>query len=181
MIALPVPYSWLVREPGPKMLLEALKTYGTVEVPGAGSNPTILGWAKEVGLERSYTADSIPWCGLWMALIARRAGKWTSASSAPRRPLWALSWATWGDDGGQPELGDVLVFQRPGGGHVGLYVGEDTRCYHVLGGNQRDAVSIARVDKARLRACRAYFPVSRPPNIRPIVLDDDGAISENEA
>ena len=33
-------------------------------------------------------------------------------------------------------LGDILTFKRNGGGHVGLYVGEDKDCYHVLGGNQ---------------------------------------------
>jgi uncharacterized protein (TIGR02594 family) len=139
-MTIPPAYAWLAREPGPRLLIEGLRTYGTLEVPGRGSNPTILSWAEEVGLERVYTADHIPWCGLWMATVALRAGKWI-----PRQPLWALSWATWGDDGGQPELGDVLVFVRPGGGHVGLYVGEDHAAYHVLGGNQSDSVSIARV------------------------------------
>lgn len=176
MTPLPAAYAWLAKEPGPKMLLEGLKTFGTVEVPGKGSNPTILAWAKEAGLEHTYTADSVPWCGLWMAVVAQRAGKWT-----PRRPLWALSWAVWGDDGGQPELGDVLVFVRPGGGHVGLYVGEDPAAYHVLGGNQSDAVSIARVAKPRLRACRAWFRHKAPANVRPIILASNGSLSEDEA
>lgn len=174
--ALPAPYAWLAKEAGPRMLSEGLATYGTVEVPGRGSNPTILAWAQEVGLERVYTADSIPWCGLWMTVVAFRAGKWI-----PRRPLWALSWASWGDDGGQPELGDVLVFVRPSGGHVGLYVGEDASAYHVLGGNQGDAVTISRVAKARLRACRAWFRRNAPANVRPIILASDGSLSENEA
>jgi hypothetical protein len=39
----------------------------------------------------------------------------------------------------------VLVFERPGGGHVGYYFGEDATAYHVLGGNQGDAVTIARI------------------------------------
>lgn len=174
--ALPSAYSWLTREPGPKMLLEGLKLYGTLEAPGVANNPTILAWAKEVGLAASYTADSIPWCGLFMALLAKRAGK-----PLPRKPLWALDWATWGQDAGQPEIGDVLVFVRDGGGHVALYVGEDAGAYHVLGGNQGDAVTITRIAKARLRAARHLYEIGEPANARPIILAATGAISENEA
>ena len=176
MTTLPSAYARLASEPGPRMLTEALRLYGTVETPGAADNPIILAWAREVGLERVYTADATPWCGLFLAVIAARAGK-----RLPAKPLWALSWARWGEDGGQPELGDVLVFIRPGGGHVGLYVGEDERAYHVLGGNQRDAVTIARIDKERLYACRAYYAVGRPANVRPIVLQASGEMSANEA
>lgn len=184
-VKLPAAYAWLEREPGPKMLREALKLYGTVELAGAADSPTIMGWARETGV-RGYTADSVPWCGLFMAVVAKRAGK-----PVPKRPLWALNWGTWGEDGGQPELGDVLTFIRhimvgkgPGwrvGGHVGFYVGEDDACYHVLGGNQRDAVSITRIDKDRLRACRQPVYKRKPPNVRPIILRPDGAVSTNEA
>jgi uncharacterized protein (TIGR02594 family) len=109
-------------------------------------------------------------------VVAHRAGK-----DVPSKPLWALNWAKWGQDGGQPELGDVLVFVRPGGGHVGLYVGEDGIAYHVLGGNQSDAVSIARINKDRLYACRAYFAVGKPANVRPVLLGANGSVSANEA
>jgi len=176
MTALPAAYAWLAKEPAPRMLLEALKLYGTAEIAGAKDNPTILGWANEVGLARVYNADSVPWCGLFMAAVARRAGK-----PIPPRPLWALSWATWGQEGGQPELGDVLVFVRTGGGHVALYVGEDESCYHVLGGNQRDAVSITRIVKSRLHACRQLYTVGKPPNVRPILLEASGEVSSDEA
>lgn len=174
-MTLPTAYAWLLSEPGPKMLVEALKLHGTLETPGARDNPTILGWAREVGLG-TYSHDAIPWCGLFLAVVASRAGK-----RLPHGPLWALNWARWGEDGGQPELGDVLVFTRPGGGHVGIYVGEDADAYHVLGGNQRDAVSITRVGKDRLYTCRAYYAVGRPANVRPIVLSPTGALSTDEA
>ena len=68
---LPPQYAWLARETGPRMLLEGLKTYGTREVPGPANNPVIMGWAREVGIERDYHADSVPWCGLWMAVVAK--------------------------------------------------------------------------------------------------------------
>lgn len=39
---LPSTYAWLGGEPGPRMLLEALKLFGTLEAPGNADNPTIL-------------------------------------------------------------------------------------------------------------------------------------------
>lgn len=138
---LPKQYAFLVKEPAPRMLIEALKWYGTKEVEGNMDNPVILAWAAELGV-RQYTKDSIAWCGLLIALIAKRANK-----LLPNAPLWARDWLNWGNPVYTPKLGDVLIFSRKNGGHVGLYVGEDVTHYHVLGGNQGDAVSIVRIDK----------------------------------
>jgi uncharacterized protein (TIGR02594 family) len=183
---LPSRYGWLARESGPKMLVEALKLFGTMEAPGSANNPTIIAWAKEVGGEVAdvYKADSIPWCGLFMAVVATRAGK-----EIPKHPLWALSWSAFGakpapdPDQGSPAaaLGDVLVFVRNGGGHVGLYVGEDASAFHVLGGNQSDRACITRVAKARLYAARRPLYRVQPANVRPIHLESTGALSLNEA
>lgn len=157
------------------MLHEGLLLYGTVEAPGVGNNPVILAWAKELGLTQSYSADETPWCGLWIGVCALRAGK-----PLVQGPLWALNWGKWGNDAGQPELGDVLVFIRNGGGHVGLYVGEDAHAYHVLGGNQSDAVTITRIDKTRLKAARNLYRTSAPASAKPYILEATGAISVNE-
>lgn len=173
---LPPNYAWLAKEPGPKMLTEALALFGTTEVVGERDSPIIMGWAKECGLAASYSADSVPWCGLFMAVCARRAG-W----EAPAKPLWALNWSKFGADAGQPELGDVLTFTRPGGGHVALYVGEDANHYHVLGGNQSDRVSIMRIEKLRLYAARRpEWKIAEPPNRRVVILKPVGAISHDE-
>jgi uncharacterized protein (TIGR02594 family) len=173
---LPSHYAWLKDEPGPLMLLEALKLYGTVETPGAGNNPTIMAWAAETGVS-GYTADSVPWCGLAMAVICKRAGK-----KLPAGPLWALNWSKFGVEAGQPMLGDVLTFTRDGGGHVALYVAEDQAAYHVIGGNQSDAVSITRIDKKRLYRARRPTYTNRPKNVRPIIVSAKGApLSTNEA
>ena len=48
---LPKPFAWLAAEPGPRILLEALKIFGTAEVPGPGNNPSLLAWAKATGQE----------------------------------------------------------------------------------------------------------------------------------
>lgn len=174
---LPPEYTWLSREPAPRILLEALKLYGTTETPGRANTADILGWAKELGISRVYTADEIPWCGLFMGVCALRAN-----IDVPNNELWALSWSAYGTPVKDPALGDVLVFTRKGGGHVGLYVGEDAQAYHVLGGNQHDKVSITRIAKARLYAARrTKWKVSQPPNVRRVWLTPNGTLSDNEA
>lgn len=163
----PKGYEWIDRVGVlPLTISTGLKLVGTIETPGAGNNPTIMAWAKETGLARVYTADSVPWCGLFAAVVCMRAGK-----PVPEGPLWALNWAKVGEKAGQPVFGDVLVFVRPGGGHVGFYVGEDSTHYHVLGGNQSDKVSIARVAKSQLRSARRLpFKSNLPASAKPYVL-----------
>ena len=174
MILLPIKYAWLAGEHGPRMLTEALKLYGVKETVGTGNNPEIMSWADECGIK--YDADVVPWCGLFAAVVAHRAKK-----PIPGSPLWARSWALWGSPAPVPSLADVLVFLRGNGGHVGLYVGEDIDCFHVLGGNQGDTVSIARINRSRLIAARRHYPIGTPPNVRPIKLDIGGEVSVNEA
>ena len=174
---LPTQYQWL-ENIGllPRMIQEALKLLGTIETVGAANNPTILGWARETGLRATYTADSIPWCGLFMAVVAKRAGK-----AFPSTPLWALSWAKFGVEAGQPRLGDVLTFTRNGGGHVALYVGEDQAAYHVLGGNQSDKVCFTRIEKRRLYRARRPVMTTPPASMKPYILANNGILSRNEA
>lgn len=176
MASLPKQYAWLAREPGPQMILEALRTLGTVEGAGTADNPVILGWAREVGLHNTYSHDAVPWCGLWMAMIAKRSGKPVVAA-----PLWALSWSDWGNPIKAPELGDILTFRRNGGGHVGLYVGEDAGAYHVIGGNQSDKVCITRIVKSRLYRARRFYRIGPPANVRRVWLAASGALSTNES
>lgn len=175
-MALPAQYAWLSAETGPKMLVEALKLYGTLEAPGSKDNPVILGWASEIGQGKTYSHDSIPWCGLFIGVVARRAGKDVVSS-----PLWALSWADFGKPAGQPMLGDVLTFKRNGGGHVALYVGEDSSAYHCLGGNQSDKVCITRIAKSRLYKARRPIYNEQPKNVRKVILAATGKLSTNEA
>lgn len=180
MAVLPSKYQWLYKEGGPKMIVEALKEFGTLETPGSGSNPKILSWAKEVGLNKIYTADSIPWCGLFMAVIAKRAEK-----PIVRDPLWALNWGTFGEHVIKPGLGDILVFTRKtanGGtaGHVGLYIAESDTTYHVLGGNTSDKVTIAEISKSRLYQARRPNYINKPVQVRSIHMNASGQISSNE-
>lgn len=170
-------YDFLKDEKSPRILVEAVKHIGVKEIVGSKHNQVILDWAKELGLERTYTNDEIPWCGLFIAYCAKSAGV-----EVVKKPLWALSWSNYGTKVEEPMLGDILTFKRDGGGHVGIYVGEDKDCYHVLGGNQGNAVSVTRIVKSRLyQARRTAWKVAQPSNVRKIQLSSKGVISKNEA
>jgi uncharacterized protein (TIGR02594 family) len=191
MTNLPARYSWLAAEPGPRMILEALKLYGTLEGPGDANNAKILAWADEVGqsfdsnyarwVADFYNKDSIPWCGLFMAVVAMRGNPDKRPErNPPANFLAALSWAAFGVPTPTPGLGDVLVFVRQGGGHVALYVGEDDTAYHVIGGNQSDQVNVTRIAKSRRYAIRRPAYNVQPANVRPIRLAAQGGLSTNE-
>lgn len=177
-MTLPDQYKWLLNEPGPKMLLTALKYYGLKEGLGSSDNPTIMQWAHDFGITW-YEHDSIAWCSLFMGQVAKESGY---APPNKNVLLAAVSWAKWGVRQSVAMLGDILVFNRPGGHHVGLYVGEDDTAYHVLGGNTSDAVGIARLAKDRLIGIRWPEGVDLSTNIRTIILSSSGTpLSQNEA
>lgn len=170
MVELSDRFAFLAKEPGPRMLREALALYGTTEKPGDGNNPAIMAWAKEVGLSTDqYPNDATAWCGLFMAVVAKRADK-----VVPEGPLWALNWRNFGTPVTQPMLGDVIVVRRPGGGHVTLYVAEDDKYYYGLGGNQSDKVNISPIAKSRNPSFRRPKYVNQPANVRPIILTSAG-------
>jgi uncharacterized protein (TIGR02594 family) len=182
MANLPLQYRWLLNENGPRMINEALNLYDTSEDLSIRNNATIMSWAHEIGgrVEQIYLADSIAWCGLFMAIIAKRAAK-----TIVTDPLWALNWGTFGNHIADPMLGDVLVFTRKTAsgtkaGHVTLYIGEDATCYHCLGGNQKDKVCIIRIQKTRLYTSRRPIYNVQPANVRKVFLFNTGEVSSDE-
>ncbi len=177
---LPAAYAWLDTTPGlSRLLVEARALFGVTETPGAASTAQIMAWAKEVGLDKTYPDDGTAWCGLFAAVVAKRAG-WDVVGG----PLWARNWATFGRkvEVADAALGDVLVFSRQTGGHVGFYVGEDAGYFHVLGGNQSDAVTITRVARSRCIAVRRpKWKTAQPAGVVKKHLQANGAVSTNEA
>ncbi len=153
---------------------------GTEEKPGTGSNEAILGWADN--LEMSYfDDDDIPWCGLFTAhCIASQMPE----ESLPNNPLGARRWVNFGIPC-EPRLGAVMVFWRgsPDGwkGHVGLYWAEDSEAYHILGGNQSNAVTITRISKQRLLAARWPETGLATDNLVRVAAVNGRLLSENEA
>lgn len=174
MTLLPAKYAYVGAADAPETIKQALRLYGTAEVPGNGNNQIILDWAGEVekatGLAHlGYTNDAIPWCGLFAALVCVRAGY---AKQVIKTPLWAPSWVNFGSPAPVPSFGDVMVFSRNGGGHVSFYVGEDDDCYHILGGNQSDMVDIMREPKIKFTGARRpqWGADGQPASVRKIIV-----------
>jgi uncharacterized protein (TIGR02594 family) len=175
-------YNWLSQMQGlPKMVAEAVKLgkLDTTEIPGAKSNPEIMALAKEAGVEKIYTADELAWCAVAHTALALRAGKAIPFTGYDR--LRAASFTKFGKQVTTPVLGDTLVFQRTGGYHVGLYIGEDDTCYHVAGGNQSNQYSITRIEKKRLLQARRPDYSVMPYTAKRIFLSATGTVSKNEA
>lgn len=180
----PQKYAWLKNvKPLPRTIAEALRLYGVTEIQGSKNNATIMSWSRELtdaGCDLGdYSSDAIPWCGLFCAYVTfRRRG---NIGEVVKSPLWARSWANYGKPVGVAGLGDILVFSRNGGGHVGFYVAEDSDCYHVLGGNQSDSVTITRIAKSRCIARRRPIYINTPETVKPYLVVASGAISTNES
>lgn len=132
----------------------ALRLVGTREVPGAVDHPMIQ-WAHSLaglGLEQP---DETAWCSSFMNLVAFLTGYERTRKASAR---------SWLDIGTPVELEDaipgrdVVVFWRgdPQGwqGHVALYLARVGDSVHVVGGNQRDAVSVAPYPLERLLGVR---------------------------
>lgn len=175
---LPNQYAWLEQELKNPVLAQMRLLHGTLETPGSNDNPEILAWAKELGpkVGIDYKHDAEPWCGITAGIVAKRAG-----FEPPRICVRASSWDAYGRPvSGPAMLGDFLRFQRPGGGHIGVYVGEDAQCFHVWGGNQSDQVNITRIEKSRLVAARRSPYITVPIGVRQVHLQPNGKISGNE-
>lgn len=140
----------------PVWLRDARRYIGVTEIPGPKSNPVIMGWAKKLGgwIASWYQNDDTPWCGLFVGNVIATT---LPQEPMPANPLGALNWKKFGKEG-RVAVGAILVFKRTGGGHVGFYVGEDRTHYHVLGGNQDNAVNIKRIEKKRLVAGGIRWP-----------------------
>lgn len=122
----------------------------------------------------------IPWCGAFVQSCILKA---IPDAETPANPLGARQWLTFGKST-HPTFGAILVFWRGSRhgiyGHVGFYHAEDSSHFHVLGGNQADAVTITRVSKDRLLGSR--WPSGWAVKSNPIHVSPNGVpITTNEA
>lgn len=160
---------------GPIWLMIARQDLGLREIAGAPTAPKIAAWLADLGAW--WRDDETPWCGTACAAWFKAVG-----IDVPKHWYRAKGWLDWGLPLNVPAAGAVVVFQRDGGGHVGLIVGRDTRGrLLVLGGNQGNAVSIAPFDQTRVVGYRwPAGEVAQPSGDLPI-LTAAGASSTNEA
>lgn len=100
----------------------------------------------------------------------------------PKNWMRAKDWCNWGVKIAKPMDGCVVVFEREGGGHVGFVVGETVDGFlSVLGGNQKNKVSIAKFNKDRVVGY--YWPKEVPvPSVYILSkVYGGGEVSTNEA
>jgi len=162
--------------PEPAWLAFARSQIGVAEIPGPKHSPTIMGWINKLGrkvLGIAVSDDEPPWCSTFMAQCMNEVG-----IKPPQVAVRASSWDKWGV-AVIPSVGAVLRFQRPGGGHVGFYVGENKTHYLVLGGNQENRVSIVAIEKSRMVACR--WPNGHPHTTVAVASNQKAPVTKNEA
>jgi len=124
--------------------------------------------------------SKLPWCGDFVETCIALA---LQNEALPTNPYLARNWTKFGK-ASEPGFGTVLVFWRTHktkstNGHVGFYVGEDDLYYYVLGGNQSNSVSIAKISKKRLLEARAPLTFSsfKAQKVR---MTASGPVSSNE-
>lgn len=184
-MTLPIKYAWLETIGAlPKLLAAALQYLGVKEIPGAASNPVIIDMAKGLGVDKVYRGDEISWCALFINHLMRLVGKPLVKINGDLynylRARWMLHWGEEVkiDDA---RLGDVVVLERPGGGHVFILIAF-TKSGNLIGigGNQSNKVSIAEFDKNRVLGIRRYYKTGMPASCKRYVVDDTGHVSTNE-
>lgn len=133
---------------------------------------------KALGLD----ASEIAWCGAFVGLVTASA---LPHEPMPANPLGSRNWLKFGRELLQPQVGAVAVFWRGTKdgwqGHVGIVVGQDATHLHILGGNQSDSVSIARIDKGRLLGYRWPSTYQSPPTSALPFTTIKATVTTNEA
>ncbi len=150
--------------PSPYWMAIAHRYIGVEEVPGPKAHPTIVQWAKNLGpnMASLFKDDATPWCALAANGILEEAHLPLSAKPGSYDLARAKSFETYGTPQDIPAYGSILVFNRPGGYHVGFYLGETLQRYRVLGGNQGNAFEPAWIDQKRCIAIRWPDPRVQP-------------------
>ncbi len=160
----------------PLWLRLARADIGLRELPGAPTAPKIAAWLQKLGAW--WSDDATPWCGTACAAWMQAAGH-----AIPKHWYRARGWLEWGTALAAPAVGAIVVFERTGGGHVGIVVGKDQAGrLLVLGGNQGDAVSIAPFDMARVIGYRWPAEAKPAPQLGVLPVQfASAASSSNEA
>jgi len=140
----------------------------------------LMNWLKRDGRSLGDPSKN-PWCGDFVETCIRIALPDEPLLGAlGSNPYWARNWLMFGQPV-RPIPGAVLVFERGSGGHVGFAIGLDDTHFYVLGGNQSDAVTIARIAKSRLLGARWPATVPPRPQRLPVMKPGEFLSTTNEA
>ena len=134
---------------------------GVAELAGPANSARVLEYLATCGKSSIFRLESTPSCSAFVNFIVLNRGV------SGTRKANARSWLTWGEPTDKPIPGCVVVFSRPPApwsGHVALFERVDPDgSIVVLGGNQKQRVSVARYPARRLLGYRvptvAMLPV----------------------
>jgi uncharacterized protein (TIGR02594 family) len=171
-----------IRAPAkPPWIIEAETMLGVHE---SRNYNRLVQWLRSAG--KFIDPKRFAWCGDTVETAILRALPREPISAVLREnPFGARNWLTFGQDVG-PRYGAVVVFWRGSLrgwlGHVGFVVGRsaDGRYVYVLGGNQKDAINIMRLDTERVLGYRVptTYDVAL---LGPVPVRSGGVLSSNEA
>lgn len=143
----------------PAWLAAAWAELGQREILGAADNARIRAFFRDVGQPASLH-DEVAWCSAFVGACLER------TNHASTRSLMARSYLRWGEKLDEGRFGAICVLSRgadPSAGHVGFLLGETAEHVILLGGNQRDAVSVAAYPRTRLLGLRWPQQVPQQP------------------
>lgn len=143
---------------------------GVKEIRG-GENPRILFYHEHTKLKA--TEDEVPWCSAFANACMYNSGFAGTYSAAAR------SWVEWGEqvtEYSDEWMGCLAVLWRGSPdswqGHVGFVVNMDDKFVWLLGGNQKDAVTVSRYPRNQILSLRwptgydedEYYPMGSEVN-----------------
>lgn len=150
-----------VRPDDPSYLKVAFSRLGMKEVPGARDNPLIVEMFARIG-RNDIRDEETSWCACFVGWCLVEAGM--PLSMLPARPerLLARAYLGFGRRLTEPVRGAVVIFRRGRSswqGHVAFFlrfvVIEGVRYVECIGGNQSNAVTIARFHAESVLGFRA--------------------------
>jgi uncharacterized protein (TIGR02594 family) len=143
----------------PPWIATARKYLGVREGVGKVDNPTVVAMFAKVG-HPEVRHDETPWCAAFVGACLEDAG------IPSTRTLWALHYASWGQQLMYPVVGAVATKKRAGGGHVFFVTDFDSTHVWGLGGNQSDKVSIVAYKRTVVHSYAWPRGVLKPSDLR---------------
>ena len=142
--------------------------------------------ARRLGIADIYTDDDMSWCAVFFNFLCLITGKPLVNHGKDRynlmRALWLLNW---GDkvEVKDMQLGDVIILNRSGGGHVFILIAINKANGNPIGigGNQNNSVNIAEFDKNRIAGVRRFYATKAPASAKQYFVTTSGVLSTNEA
>ena len=149
----------------PPWLAAAFAEIGVREV-APGDSTRIVEYHQRTNL--GATNDETPWCSSYCCFVMENAGLTSTQSAA------SLSWLRWGRVLHVPVRGAIVIFERtdkhgevvPHRGHCGFWLGESDGKVWVLGGNQKNRVSVDTYSRSQVLGYRwPSSPVNSTTNM----------------